>query len=382
MNAGTRAAWETDDVALLRETARRFFASEAVPNRQRWEQQRYVDREFWVAAGKLGLVGAGIPTSYGGGGGTIAHDVAILEEQARIGEFGFGNHVHSGIVAHYLNEHGTAEQREQWLPMLATGEVITALAMTEPGAGSDLQALTTRARRDGDGYVIDGAKTFITNGSMCDLVIVVATTDPSRRGRGLGLFIVETDAPGFRRGRVLDKIGQHSADTSELFFDGVRVPADHLLGGVEGQGFAQLMGQLPRERLLLAAMAATATEVAVEETLRYVREREVFGKPLFELQNTRFVLAECATKARAARVFVDHCVGLMLGGELDLATAAMAKWWLADVQCEVVDRCLQFFGGYGYVREYPIARMYADARVQKIYAGSNEVMKELIARSL
>lgn len=376
------ASWETDEVVLLRDTARQFFTREAAPKRARWEQQRHVDRSFWHSAAQIGIVGASIPTEYGGGGGDVRHDVAIVQEQARIGEFGFGNHVHSGIVAHYVNDYGTPAQRQRWLPRMATAETIAALAMTEPDAGSDLQALKTRATREGDHYVIDGAKTFITNGSTCDLVVVVATTDPALRHRGIGLFVVEADSMGLRRGRVLDKIGQHSADTSELFFDRVRVPVDHLLGEVEGQGFAQLMNQLPRERLLLAAMAATAAEAAIDETVGYVKQRHVFGQPLLDMQNTRFVLAECKTAVRAAQVFVDHCVELMVDGQLDTVTAAMAKWWLSEVQCDVVDRCLQFFGGYGYMREYPIARMYEDARVQKIYAGSNEVMKEIIARSL
>ncbi|MBB2911238.1 acyl-CoA dehydrogenase [Streptosporangium becharense] len=374
--------WIIGDVALLGETARRFLAAEAVPRQPEWEARRCVDRGFWREAGEIGLLCAGVPETYGGGGGTFAHDLVILQEQARALEHGFGNPVHSGIVAHYLASFGTEEQKLRWLPGMASGEVVAAIAMSEPGAGSDLQSITTRAVRDGDEYVIDGAKTFITNGGSCDLVVVVASTDPPRRARGISLFLVDADTPGFRRGRVLDKIGQHGADTAELFFDEVRVPVGALLGGVEGQGFVQLMRQLPQERLIIAVMAVTAAEQALEQTVRYVKERHVFGEPLFNKQNTRFELAECATLTHAGRVFADSCVERHLRGELDSATASMAKWWLSEVQCQVVDRCLQLFGGYGYMREFPIARMYADARAQKIYGGANEVMKELIARSL
>ncbi|GAA2902655.1 acyl-CoA dehydrogenase family protein [Streptosporangium fragile] len=374
--------WITGDVALLGETARRFFTAEAVPRQPEWEARRCVDRGFWREAGEVGLLCAGVPDAYGGGGGTFAHDLVILQEQARALEQGFGNPVHSGIVAHYLASFGTEEQKRRWLPGMASGEVVAAIAMSEPGAGSDLQSITTRAVRDGDEYVINGAKTFITNGGSCDLVVVVASTDPPRRAHGISLFLVDANTPGFRRGRILDKIGQHSADTAELFFDEVRVPASALLGGVEGQGFVQLMRQLPQERLIIGVIAVTAAEQALEHTVRYTKERRVFGEPLFDKQNTRFELAECATLAHAGRVFVDSCVERHLRGELDSATASMAKWWLSEVQCQVVDRCLQLFGGYGYMREFPIARMYADARAQKIYGGANEVMKELIARSL
>ncbi|GAA5078892.1 acyl-CoA dehydrogenase [Thermocatellispora tengchongensis] len=376
------SSWVRDDVALLAETARRFFAAEAAPRRAEWEERRGVDRAFWRKAGELGLLCAGVPEEYGGGGGTVAHDLAVLREQAAALEYGFGNPVHSGIVAHYLAEYGTEEQKRRWLPPMASGEVVAAIAMTEPGTGSDLQSIATRAVRDGGEYVITGAKTFITNGGSCDMALVAASTDPARRARGLSLFLVDASAPGFRRGRVLDKIGQHTADTAELFFDEVRVPAGALLGGAEGQGFVQLMRQLPQERLIIGVIAVAAAEQALAHTVRYVKERRAFGEPLFAMQNTRFELAECATLAHAGRVFADSCVERHLRGELDAATASMAKWWLTEVQCQVIDRCLQLFGGYGYMREYPIARMYADARAQKIYGGANEVMKELIARSL
>ncbi|MGW0593422.1 acyl-CoA dehydrogenase family protein [Streptosporangium sp. NPDC002607] len=376
------SSWITADVALLRDTARRFFTTEAVPRRQEWEAERRVDRAFWAQAGEIGLLCAGVPEAYGGGGGGFAHDLIILQEQARALELGFGNAVHSGIVAHYLTAFGTEDQKRRWLPGMASGKTVAAIAMSEPGTGSDLQSITTRAVRDGDDYLISGAKTFITNGGGCDLVLVVASTDPPSRARGISLFLVDAETRGFRRGRVLEKIGQHSADTAELFFDEIRVPSSALLGGVEGQGFVQLMRQLPQERLIIGIMAVTAAEEALAQTVAYVKQRHVFGEPLIAKQNTRFELAECATLVHTGRVFADSCVERHLRGELDPATASMAKWWLSDVQCQVIDRCLQLFGGYGYMREFPIARMYADARAQKIYGGTNEIMKELIARSL
>ncbi|MBF6290044.1 acyl-CoA dehydrogenase family protein [Nocardia cyriacigeorgica] len=376
--------WAADaEATALRDTARAFFAAEAVPNRRRWAEQRCIDREFWLRAGELGLLCIAVPAEYGGGGGTFGQEMVVLEEQGRIDEPGFGNHVHSGIVAPYLVAYGTEEQKRRWLPSMATGEVIAAIAMTEPSGGSDLASMQTRAVREGDDYVINGAKTFITNGGSADLVVVAAKSDPSAGADGVSLLLVDTaDCPGFRRGRVLDKLGQHSGDTAELFFHDARVPAANLLGGVEGQGFIQLMNQLPQERLLLAVGAVVATECAVELALAYTKEREAFGKPLFSKQHIKFELAECATLARVARVFVDDCVVRHNAGTLDVATASMAKYWATDVQCQVVDRCLQLFGGYGYMREYPIAEMFANARAQRIYGGTNEIMKEIIARSL
>ncbi|BDU06777.1 acyl-CoA dehydrogenase family protein [Nocardia cyriacigeorgica] len=376
--------WAADaEAAALRDTARAFFAAEAVPNRRRWAEQRFIDREFWLRAGELGLLCIAVPAEYGGGGGTFGQEMVVLEEQGRIDEPGFGNHVHSGIVAPYLVAYGTEEQKRRWLPPMATGEVIAAIAMTEPSGGSDLASMRTRAVREGDDYVINGAKTFITNGGSADLVVVAAKTDPSAGAHGVSLLLVDTtDCPGFRRGRVLDKLGQHSGDTAELFFHDARVPAANLLGGVEGQGFIQLMNQLPQERLLLAVGAVVATECAVELALAYTKEREAVGKPLFSKQHIKFELAECATLARVARVFVDDCVVRHNAGTLDAATASMAKYWATDVQCQVVDRCLQLFGGYGYMREYPIAEMFTNARAQRIYGGTNEIMKEIIARSL
>jgi acyl-CoA dehydrogenase len=378
--------WMTDELRALRDVAREFFEREAAPLMAKWSEQRFVDREFWVKAGALGLLCPTVPEEYGGAGGNILHQVAITEEQSRVLEKGWGNNVHSGVVTDYILKYGSEEQRRRWLPPMVAGTLIGAIAMTEPGAGSDVRAMTGRARRDGDEYVIDAAKTFITNGQTADLIIVavkvenpaVAPADP----KAITLFGVEADqAKGFQRGAPLRKIGQHAADTSELFFDGCRVPAANRIGD-EGAGFPALMNQMPQERLILAVNAVAQTEKAVRLTLEYTKERKVFGRPLYEQQNTRFVLAECATLAKAARLFVDHCIGAHARGELDNATAAMAKWWLSDVQCKVLDECVQLFGGYGYMEEYPIARMYADARVQKVYGGANEVMKEIIARVL
>ena len=377
------SAWRDEEVTALGDLADKFFAKEVSPHRERWEAQHRVDREVWTKAGELGLLCCSIPEEYGGGGGSFAHDLAVLEAQARALDSGFGNSVHSGIVAHYILAYGTEQQRRRWLPEMASGKAITAVAMTEPGAGSDLKNIKTSAIREGDHYVVNGSKTFISNGSMADLIVVVAKTDPAAGAKGVSLIVVETaDCPGFSRGRVLDKVGQHGADTSELSFTDVRVPETNLLGGEEGCGFSQLMTQLAQERLLIGVTAVAAIEAAVAETVAYTKSRNAFGQTIFDFQNTRFVLAECQTVAHVARVFIDSCIERHLRGELDTTTAAMAKWWLTEQQCQVVDRCVQLFGGYGYMREYPIARMYEDARVQKIYGGSNEIMKDLIARSL
>jgi acyl-CoA dehydrogenase len=378
---GYVSPWETEELTLLRDTATRFFTEVGMPQLEKWETQHFVDKEFWRQAGDLGLLCAMVPEEYGGPGGTFLHHIAIMEAQGRTIDRGFGNSVHSGIVADYVLAYGSEEQKREWLPRMVSGEVVAAIAMTEPTAGSDLKAIRTRAVREGDHYVIDGSKTFITNGSTADLVIVAAKTDPAAGSRGVSLLLVPADTPGFRRGRILDKIGQHAADTSELFFDGVRVPVGNLLGE-EGRGFRMLMTQLSQERLFIGLGAIVAAEVALEHTVRYTKEREAFGAPLFDMQNTRFELAECATMVRVGRTFFDDCVARHARQELDAATASMAKYWLTQTQCEVIDRCLQLFGGYGYMREYPIARMYADARAQKIYGGANEVMKDLIARSL
>ena len=378
-----RSGWRDAEHDHLAELARTFLEKEAVPHGGRWAKQQQVDRDFWRKAGEVGLLCLSIPEEYGGGGGTFAHEAVLLEEQARAVESAWGNAVHSGIVAHYLLAYGSEEQRRRWLPRLATGEYVGAIAMTEPGTGSDLQAIATRAVRQGEEYVLTGSKTFITNGAQADLVIVAAKTDPSLGAQGVSLLVVETPGlPGFRRGRVLDKIGLKGQDTSELFFDEVPVPAANLLGGAEGQGFIQLMQQLPQERLLIAVTAIAGTERAIELTVQYVKERTAFGKPIMSFQNTRFTLAELATKAAVTRAFIDSCIERHLTGTLDVGTAAMAKWWSTQVSCEVIDECVQLFGGYGYMTEYTIARMYADARVAKIFGGTNEIMKELISRFL
>ncbi|MFI9409817.1 acyl-CoA dehydrogenase family protein [Nocardia gamkensis] len=377
-----RSAWLDDDLDALRELARSFFAKELTPNIDKFIEQHHVDRDFWTKAGALGLLCASIPEEYGGGGGTFAHEAVLIEEQAKAFDTSWGATLHSGIVAHYLLHYGTEEQKRQWLPKMASGEVVGAIAMTEPGTGSDLQNVKTKAIRDGDEYVVNGSKTFITNGSQADLVIVVAKTDTSEGAGGISLVLVEADRPGFRRGRVLDKVGQKGQDTSELFFEDVRVPVSNLLGTQEGQGFVQLMQQLPQERLIIAVGSVAGMEAALEVTLRYTKERHAFGKPLFAFQNTKFTLAEAATETRVARVFLDDCIARHLRGELDIPTVAMAKWWTTDRAMSVADDCLQLHGGYGYMTEYPISRMWTDSRVQKIYGGTNEIMKEIIARSL
>ena len=377
-----RSAWKDDEVTALADLADDFFAKEVVPHLARFDEQQQVDRDLWEKAGALGLLCCSVPTEYGGGGGSFAHDAAVLEAQARAGDTGFGIAVHSGIVAHYLLAYGTDEQRLRWLPKLASGEEVAAIAMTEPGAGSDLKAITTRAVRNGDHYVLSGMKTFISNGATCDLVVVAAKTDPPAGARGVSLLVVETaGAAGFSRGRTLEKIGMHGQDTAELVFEDVVVPAANLLG-TEGAGFGMLMKQLNQERLVIGLQAVAAMEAALADTIAYTKDRRAFGGPLFDMQSVRQQLGELATLCHAGRVLVDSCIDRHLWGELDTPTASMAKWWLTDLQCQVTDRCLQLFGGYGYMREYRISRLFVDARVQKIYGGANEVMKDVIARSL
>ena len=379
---GYRSPWATEETDALGQLAETFFAKEIVPNLNRFDEQRCVDREVWNKAGEIGLMLCSIPTEYGGGGGTFAHDAAVLLAQGRSGDTGFGLGVHSGIVAHYLLAYGSEEQKLAWLPSMATGEMVGAIAMTEPGAGSDLKAITTRADKTSTGYVINGTKTFISNGTSCDVLIVASKTDPSAGARGVSLLAMETkDLAGYSSSRPLEKLGMHGQDTAELVFDNVEVPATSLLGE-EGRGFSMLMNQLRQERLIIGLQAVGAMETALAETIRYTKDRQAFGAPLFDMQHTRFELAECATLAHAGRVFIDSCIVRHLAGDLDTPTASMAKWWLTELQCQVIDRCLQLFGGYGYMKEYVISRLYADARVQKIYGGANEVMKDVIARSL
>jgi acyl-CoA dehydrogenase len=375
--------WLNDELRILQDAAARFFTQEFKPHNERWITAGKVDRDAWNKAGAAGLLCAAIPAEYGGAGGDYRHETVVMEEMMRAGITGFGYQVHSTIVAPYILHYGTEEQRRRWLPGLATGALVGAIAMTEPNTGSDLQAVRTTALRDGDDYVINGAKTYITNGQHANLVIVVAKTDPARGGKGISLVVVETDGnPGFKRGRNLKKMGMKSADTSELFFEDCRVPVTHVLGGEEGKGFVQLMQQLPAERLNIAQAAVIAMERAIELTVDYVKERKAFGQRVLDFQNTRFKLAECKTEALLARTFVDQCVLWLIEGKLDASTASIAKYWCTEKQCEIIDTCVQLHGGAGYMDEYEISRMYTDARVQKIYGGTNEIMKELIGRTL
>ncbi|WP_020498260.1 acyl-CoA dehydrogenase family protein [Sciscionella marina] len=378
----TTPSWMDEDLAAFRDLARTFCEKELVPNADRWAKQRHVDRELWTKAGGVGLLCLSIPEEYGGGGANFASEVVLLEEQAYAGDEGWGNAVHSGIVAHYINAYGSEEQKKAWLPKLASGEWVAAVAMTEPGTGSDLQGIKTKAVRQGEEYVINGAKTFITNGSQADLVVVACKTNPDEGAKGVSLIAVETAREGFRRGRVLEKNGMHAQDTSELFFDDVRVPVSNLLGTDEGQGFIQLMQQLPQERLVIGVTAVASMEIAVGLTLQYVKEREVFGRSLIKFQNTRFVLAECATEVEVCRTYLDSAIEKHLRGELDVRGAAMVKWWTTERLSKVADKCLQLFGGYGYMEEYPISRLWSAARVQRIFGGTTEIMKDIIARTL
>ncbi|MEO8137246.1 MAG: acyl-CoA dehydrogenase family protein [Betaproteobacteria bacterium] len=377
-----RSPWLDNELESFRGTVRRFVTDVLAPREPAWQVAHRVDADSWREVGAMGLLLCAVPEEYGGSGGTFAHDCIVFEELGYAGVGSFGKHVHN-ICAHYVLAYGTEAQKCRWLPGLARGELVGAIAMSEPGAGSDLQAVRSLAVRSGDSYLLNGSKTFISNGQVANLICVVAKTDQGAGAKGISLLMVETDRlVGFRRGRTLDKIGLPGQDTSELFFDDCRLPADALLGGAEGAGFAQLMDQLPYERTIIALSGVAVIERAVALTIDYCRERKAFGKTLLEMQNTRFKLAEAKTVAHVGRVFVDSCIVRYLAGTLDTATASMAKWWLTQMQCEVVDECLQLFGGYGYMREYPIAQMHADARVQKIYGGSNEIMKEIIARSL
>ena len=371
------------DYALVRETARRFCEQEVIPNIQAWEKAGIIPLDWWRRAGEAGLLCVEIDEAYGGAGGNFRSSSLVIEEVMRAGAAGLGStlSVHSDIVAIYLNNYGTEEQKRAWLPKMVSGEAVGAIAMSEPDAGSDLQSIRTSARRDGDSYVLNGQKTFITNGHNAGMCIVVAKTDTKARAHGVSLFLVDTSLPGFKKGRNLEKIGQHMSDTSEIFLDDVRVPTETLLGG-ENEGFGILMSELPRERLSLAVGAIAAAEAAIEWTVEYTLERKAFGKPIAGFQNTRFTLAELKAEVTIGRTFVNHCTDLLMKGDLDATTAAMAKLWLSQLQSRVADACLQFHGGYGYMLEYPISRAWTDARVQQIYGGSNEMMKVIIARDL
>jgi len=378
-----RSPWMTEELETFRDQFRKFLAKDLAPHADRWRAQKMVDRSAWLKLGEMGALLPSIPEAYGGLGASFAYDAAVYEDmEAIVPDALSGVTVSSGIVAHYIKNYGSEAQKQRWLPGMARGELIGAIAMTEPGTGSDLQSVRTTAKLDGDDYVINGQKTFITNGQNCDLIIVVARTGGAG-AKGLSLIMLETnDNPGFKRGRNLDKIGLHASDTSELFFENARTPKENLLGGEEGKGFAQLMQQLPQERLIIAVGAVAAMERAVRLTSEYTKERKAFGQPIIEFQNTAFTLAERKTEAFIARVFVDFCIERLIAGDLDAVTASMAKWWTTQKQVETVDECLQLHGGYGYMQEYPIGRMFVDSRIQKIYGGTNEVMKLLIARAL
>lgn len=379
-----KPSWlDQEDVNMFDHAVRGFIEKECKPHGERWEKSGQVDREVWNKAGEAGILVPACPEEYGGAGGDWRHDYAFHMAVAEMGVDGWGASLHNSIVAPYVWHYGTEEQKQRILPKMVSGEYVGAIAMSEPAAGSDLQGIKTTAKKDGNGYRINGSKTFITNGGTANFIIVVAKTDPDAGAKGTSLFMVETDGlEGFRRGRLLDKVGLKGQDTAELFFDDVWVPSEALLGTEEGQGFIQLMQQLPQERLQIAVQGVGMMKRALDETIRYVKERHAFGRPVMAFQNTQFKLAELKTKATIAEVFCQHCSDLLIKGQLDAATASMAKYWVTDIQCELIDECVQLHGGYGYMNEYPIARMFRDARVQRIYGGTNEIMKLLIARTL
>lgn len=375
-----KSNWMTEEHEMVYESALKMFQSWEAKDEQ-WRKNGKIDREAWNEAGEMGFLCASMPEEYGGGGGDFGHEAAILLAQAQANQSGFGGMVHSGIVAPYILKHGTEEQKKAWIPKLATGEYVGAIAMTEPTTGSDLQAIKTYAVKDGDDYIINGSKTFITNGQHANLIVLACKTDREKGAQGVSLIVVETDGlEGFERGRNLEKTGLSAQDTSELFFSNVRVPQKNLLGGVEGLGFIQMMQELPQERLIIALSGCGAIKLALELTLDYVKQREAFGRPIWKFQNTRFKLAEVQADYLAVHALCDSAVEAMIEGKLTAPQASLIKYWVTEKQCKVIDECLQLFGGYGYMSEYPIARMYADARVQKIYGGTNEIMKELASR--
>jgi acyl-CoA dehydrogenase len=374
--------WLNDELRMYRKSVREFIDGEFLPRQEKWREQHRPDAESWKQAGQTGLLLPDVPEPYGGGGGTFAHQAVVTEELAQAGVH-FACGVQS-VVAHYILHYGNEEQKKKWLPAMAQGELVAAIAMTEPSAGSDLQAIKTTARREGREYILNGSKTFITNGWHAGLVCVAVKTHPKAApAKGISMIVVETkDLAGYRVGSLLEKVGMHEVDTCELFFDDVRVPASNLLGTAEGAGPSQMMEQLRYERVLVGVSAVATAERAVAITGKYAKERMAFGKALIDFQNTRFKLAQCKTEAQIGRVFIDHCIAQFIADRLDPATAAMAKYWLTESQCRIVDECVQLHGGYGYMREYPIARMWTDSRVQRIYAGTNEIMLELIGWSI
>jgi acyl-CoA dehydrogenase len=364
-----------------RDTVRRFLEKEVAPHHAKWEEDGYVDREVWLKAGKNGLLCPSMPEAYGGADADRLYSVAMFEEIARQGYTGLGFGLHNEIVAPYILKYGSDAQKTKYLPAMASGEVIGAIAMSEPSAGSDLQGIRTTARDAGDHWILNGSKTFITNGWHADLVIVVAKTDPDAGAKGTSLLLIERGMPGFEKGRRLKKAGMKAQDTSELFFDNVKVPKSNLLGDLN-RGFMYLMQELPWERLQIALSGIAAAQAAIDQTIEYTKERKAFGTTVAGFQTTRFKLAELQTEAQVARVFVDRCTELLMQGKLDTATASMAKYWVSDLQCKIIDECVQLHGGYGYMLEYPVTRAWTDARVQRIYGGTNEIMKEVIARSM
>jgi acyl-CoA dehydrogenase len=384
LNVPTPAYLADEEFSIFRNSVGRFLDDNAPPEKfEGWRRAKVVERDLWTKAGAAGLLGLSTSTAYGGTGGDFRHEAILIEEAAKRGIEGWGASLHNAIVMPYIEIYGTEDQKKRWLPKLARGDYVGAIAMTEPGTGSDLQAVKTSARKSGNQYVINGSKTFITNGQTANLVIVVSKTDPAQGAKGTSLIVVETDeAEGFERGRNLQKIGLEAADTSELFFNDVKVPTANLIGTEEGRGFYQLMDQLPQERLIIAVHSIAMIERALAVTIDYVKERKTFGRPIIDNQAVKFKLAECKTEATVARIFVNHCIEQHLQRKLDAATASMAKYWITDLQGKIIDECLQLHGGYGYMDEYPIARMYKDARVARIFGGANEIMKILIARTL